>query len=82
MEKELAEHAKDLDGRFYGLTRESLQRLAFKLAARNGIAHSIKNDRAGYNGSRLVTQSLGLELQSLLALLAPLPSVHASKQVL
>jgi hypothetical protein len=32
MEGELAENAKDLDDRFYGLTRESLQELAFKLA--------------------------------------------------
>jgi hypothetical protein len=47
MEKYLAEHAKDLDDRFYGLTRESLQELAFKLDERKGMARPFNNNKAG-----------------------------------
>jgi hypothetical protein len=47
MERELAEHAKDLDDRFYGLTRESLQKLAFKLAEIKETARPFSNNKAG-----------------------------------
>jgi hypothetical protein len=47
MEIELAEHAKDLDDRFYGLTRESLPELAFKLVEIKGIARPFNNNKAG-----------------------------------
>jgi hypothetical protein len=47
MERELAEHAKDFDDRFYGLTRASLQELTFKLAERKGTACPFNNNKAG-----------------------------------
>jgi hypothetical protein len=47
MERELAEHAKDLDDRFYGPTRKSLQELAFKLTERRGTSHPFKSNQAG-----------------------------------
>nr|XP_018906716.1 PREDICTED: uncharacterized protein LOC109036800 [Bemisia tabaci] len=46
-EKELVNHAKLLDERFYGLTRESLGKLAYLLAEANHIKHPFKNETAG-----------------------------------
>jgi hypothetical protein len=42
----MAEHANDLVDRFYGLRRESLQELAFKLAERKEIARPFNNNKA------------------------------------
>ncbi|KAI4454209.1 hypothetical protein MML48_10g00011630 [Holotrichia oblita] len=36
-ERELSLHAKDLDNRFYDLTKEAFKEVAYKLASRNGI---------------------------------------------
>jgi hypothetical protein len=38
MELELAEHCRNLDARFYGLTRKSLMMLAFDFAKTNGFS--------------------------------------------
>lgn len=34
METELADHSRDLDNRFYGLTRKHLMRIAYEFAER------------------------------------------------
>lgn len=47
MELEIVKHAKDLDSKYYGLTRESLKELAYLLAVRNDIPHPFQNGKAG-----------------------------------
>lgn len=47
MEQEIVEYAKELDVKFYGLTRESLQKLAYQLAEKNNIEHPFQNNKAG-----------------------------------
>ncbi|KAJ8939480.1 hypothetical protein NQ318_022534 [Aromia moschata] len=46
-EEEFYEHIKELDGRFYGLTRKDLCQLAYQFAEKNRINHPFKNDMAG-----------------------------------
>lgn len=47
MELQLVNHIRDLDSRFYGLTRDDLCELAFELATRNNLPNNFKNGRAG-----------------------------------
>lgn len=46
-ELEFVEYLKDLDNRFYGLTRRDLCELAYQYAEKNRIAHPFKNGMAG-----------------------------------
>lgn len=46
-EDEFYEHIKELDGRFYGLTRKDLCELAYQYAEKNKIKHPFKNGQAG-----------------------------------
>lgn len=47
MEYEIVNHAKMLDSRFFGLTRDSLKELAFQLAVKNKIPNPFNNNKAG-----------------------------------
>ncbi|XP_030751745.1 uncharacterized protein LOC115879193 [Sitophilus oryzae] len=47
LEKLISEHARELDARFYGLTRDSLKQLAYRVAEQNAIKHPFKNKKAG-----------------------------------
>ncbi|KAJ8891450.1 hypothetical protein PR048_003978 [Dryococelus australis] len=38
VEQELANHCKDLDNRFYGLTRKHIMKVAFDFAEMNGVS--------------------------------------------
>lgn len=46
-ENEFVEHIKELDRRFYGLTRKDLCELAYQYAEKNKIPHPFKNETAG-----------------------------------
>lgn len=46
-ESEFVEHIKELDNRFYGLTRKDLCELAYQYAEKNKICHPFRNDTAG-----------------------------------
>lgn len=50
-EKELANHCKDLDSRFYGLSFKKLQQLSFQFAEKNGITNKFNKEKqlAGYD---------------------------------
>lgn len=51
MEQEnvLAEYIKDMESRLFGLTQQSVRKLAFELADRNGIQHTF-NKNTGMAG--------------------------------
>jgi hypothetical protein len=44
-EKELADHCKDVDAKFYGLTIRVLKELAFEYTERNGIDHRFGKEK-------------------------------------
>ena len=39
MERELAQHCRDLDSRFFGLTRKHIIKVAFDYAEMNGVSN-------------------------------------------
>jgi hypothetical protein len=39
MERELAEHCRDLNRRFYGITRKQMMMIAFDYAVANGVSN-------------------------------------------
>ncbi|XP_063222242.1 uncharacterized protein LOC134534428 [Bacillus rossius redtenbacheri] len=45
MEKELAQHCKDLDNRFYGLTRKHIMKVAFDFAEKNGVSERFNQEK-------------------------------------
>lgn len=45
MEQELAQHCRDLDSRFYGLTRKHVMKVAFDFAEINGVCNRFNNER-------------------------------------
>ncbi|KAG8237396.1 hypothetical protein J437_LFUL013032 [Ladona fulva] len=45
MERELAQHCKDLDSMLYGLTRKHMMKVAFEYADLNGVADRFNNER-------------------------------------
>lgn len=45
VEKELVQHIKFLESRLFGLTRASVQELAFQLAEKNGFAHKFNKNK-------------------------------------
>lgn len=44
LEEELANHVREMDRRFYGLTRKQLMQLAYEFAERNNIAHRFNKE--------------------------------------
>lgn len=51
MERELANHCRDLDGRFYGIGMKNLQTIAYQFADLNGLDHCFNKEKkmAGKN---------------------------------
>lgn len=47
IEKELVEYCLLMERKFYGLTRNDIRRMAYQLAARNGISNNFNDDMAG-----------------------------------
>lgn len=49
MERELAQHCRDFDGRFYGLTRKHIMKVAFEYAEINNVSErfNLENKMAG-----------------------------------
>lgn len=45
MEQELAQHCRDLDLRFYGLTRKQIMKVAFEFAELHNVADRFNNDK-------------------------------------
>lgn len=45
MEKELAQHCRDLDYRFYGLTRKHIMKVAFDYAQMNGVSDRFNQEK-------------------------------------
>ncbi|XP_030762946.1 uncharacterized protein LOC115887620 [Sitophilus oryzae] len=48
MEKELADHCRDLDGRFYGIGTKNLRTIAYQFAELNGLGHCFNKEMAGF----------------------------------
>lgn len=45
MERELAQHCRDLDSRFYGLTRKHIMKVAFDYAEMNGVSNRFNKEK-------------------------------------
>ncbi|KAL4703272.1 hypothetical protein ACJJTC_009247 [Scirpophaga incertulas] len=45
VERKLVEHLKFLETRLFGLTRKSVQELAFELAEKNGFVHCLNREK-------------------------------------
>ncbi|XP_054285350.1 uncharacterized protein LOC129001936 [Macrosteles quadrilineatus] len=45
MERELAQHCRDLDSRFYGLTRKHIMKVAFDYAQMNGVSERFNQEK-------------------------------------
>lgn len=66
MELELANHIKDLDNRFYGLTLKDVMSLAFQFAELNGIKHRFNKEKkaAGRHWTRDFALRNGLSVRN------------------
>jgi hypothetical protein len=66
MELELAEHCRNLDARFYGLTRKRLMKLAFDFAEINGLSDRFNTVKrlAGKNWVVALSKRHGLTLRA------------------
>lgn len=45
MERELAHHCRDLDSRFYGLTRKHVMKIAFDYTEMNGVSNRFNKEK-------------------------------------
>lgn len=66
MEKELADHCRHLDGRFYGIGTKTLRTIAYQFAELNGLGHCFNKEKkmAGKDWVYAFCKRNGLSLRS------------------